>query len=1149
MRNKHRLHRRGRPVAYGAAALLAVGGLTATAVTVLATPSQAEQPPSRLAGAVTRVTLITGDTVGVDRVGHVVGVAHGKGRTDIPMSVRQYAGHTYVVPLDAASLLGRGRLDRRLFDVTQLIADGYDDTHRTTLPLIVSYKGTATDDAKAALRSADAEVERQLPAVHGQALTTSKPDTAEVWKALTRPTGTGDAVTAEHGVDRVWLDAKVQAPRAQDQTPDPTQGTARIGAPTAWKAGYDGTGVKVAVLDTGIDATHPDLKGAVVGSKNFAGSGSVDDTDGHGTHVAATIAGSGADSGGRYKGVAPGAKLLIGQVFSEDGTTSDSTLIAAMQWATAQGAKVVNMSLGATDTEGVDPMEKAVNDLSASTGALFVIAAGNEGPAAGTTDSPATAAAALSVAAVDSKDSLADFSSRGPDADGNLKPDISAPGVDIISAKAAHGIEGDPVATAGYVSLSGTSMATPHVAGSAAVLAEEHPDWSGQRIKAALMASAVPLNGTSSPYEQGTGRVDVARAVQQTIVADTPSFSLGTQSWPHTDDKPEQRTLTYRNTGDQPVTLDLAATATGPGGKPAPAGMFTLSATRLTVPAGGTATDILTADTRAGSTDGLFGGTVVATTATGQSVRTTFGVTREAESYNLTLKAVGRNGKPTVPDLSNLVALDSDRQWAPYDSSGGGDSQGADTTVTLRVPRGRYLVDALFQRETDTSEEATQLVAPGLVVDKDTTVTLDARAAKPVHITAPDKRATLADGQLSFGARGAKTAHDYYNSLQAIDLYDHVYLGQIGPATGAKDFIAQIGGVWQHGDTGPVYNLVATRKGSFFTGLTRTYTTRGLARLVTPVGSNSPGSSVQTTATAITPGWPNLVVGGSTADDRPVPSASIVQYMSTENGLRWSLVAAVGTDDLPLMDQFAMLRSRRFEPGRGYRETFNTGVFGPITGNGTHYGQVGAAHSGTNYTLCLPMFADATGHDNVSDAAVHMRLTSGHTTITDLRYDPCYGDTQNGLLKHRATYRLSIDATRTPAKDFTYGNSVSAVWTFTTDYVADTNVARLPLSVVRFMPRLSLSGAAKAGTRLTVPVGLQGPAAAKGAVKSLTVKVSYDGGHTWKKAPVHTGANGKRHVTLTQPTKPGKVSLKATLVDRQGNTVTQTHLNAYRTVR
>jgi subtilisin family serine protease len=175
------------------------------------------------------------------------------------------------------------------------------------------------------------------------------------------------------------------------------------------------------VTSTGVHASSGlPGKGAVVGSKNFAGSGSVDDTDGHGTHVAATIAGSGADSGGRYKGVAPGAKLLIGQGFSKDGTTSDSTLIAAMQWATAQGAKVVNMSLGATDTEGVDPLEKAVNDLSASTGALFVVAAGNEGPAAGTTDSPGTAAAALSVAAVDSEERLADFSSLGPDADGSL---------------------------------------------------------------------------------------------------------------------------------------------------------------------------------------------------------------------------------------------------------------------------------------------------------------------------------------------------------------------------------------------------------------------------------------------------------------------------------------------------------------------------------------------------------------------------------------------------------------------------------------------------------------------------------------------------------------------------------------------------------
>jgi hypothetical protein len=103
--------------------------------------------------------------------------------------------------------------------------------------------------------------------------------------------------------------------------------------------------------------------------------------------------------------------------------------------------------------------------------------------------------------------------------------------------------------------------------------------------------------------------------------------------------------------------------------------------------------------------------------------------------------------------------------------------------------------------------------------------------------------------------------------------------------------------------------------------------------------------------------------------------------------------------------------------------------------------------------------------------------------------------------------------------------------------------------VVRFTPKLSLSSPAKAGARLTVLVRIQGPAAAKGAVRSLTVQVSYDGGRTWKQATVHTAGNGSRSLTLTHPAKPGTVSLKATLVDTSGNTMTETLSNAYRTVR
>jgi subtilisin family serine protease len=175
----------------------------------------------------------------------------------------------------------------------------------------------------------------------------------------------------------------------------------------------------------------------------------------------------------------------------------------------------------ATSAVAPGQAEKAVNDLSASSGALFVMAAGNSGPSDTTVGSPGSAAAALTVAAVDRHDKIASFSSRGPTADGRLKPDIAAPGVDIIAAKAAHGTEGNDEAS-GYVSMSGTSMATPHTAGAAAVLAQEHPGWTGERLKAALrlkirfrltreqLASGHTLNiGITTAFANGRPRIRV----------------------------------------------------------------------------------------------------------------------------------------------------------------------------------------------------------------------------------------------------------------------------------------------------------------------------------------------------------------------------------------------------------------------------------------------------------------------------------------------------------------------------------------------------------------------------------------------------------------------------------------------------------------
>ena len=280
------------------------------------------------------------------------------------------------------------------------------------------------------------------------------------------------------------------------------------------------------MLDTGYDATHPDLQGRVLTSANFTSDATTTDGNGHGTHVASTIAGSGAASNGKRKGVAPGADLIIGKVLADGGYGEDSWVMAGMVWAVDQGADVVSMSLGGDADDGTHPLSRAVNELSASSDTLFVIAAGNNGyNGPSTVSSPGAADAALTIGAVDVHDTMAPFSSRGPRLrDGALKPEVVAPGVDVTAARAA-GTQRGPVVDEYYTTISGTSMATPHVAGLAAILKQEHPTWDGEKLKSVIANSTVPV-ANATGFDAGTGRIDALAAVRQDVLAPA-SVSLG----------------------------------------------------------------------------------------------------------------------------------------------------------------------------------------------------------------------------------------------------------------------------------------------------------------------------------------------------------------------------------------------------------------------------------------------------------------------------------------------------------------------------------------------------------------------------------------------------------------------------------------------
>jgi len=303
---------------------------------------------------------------------------------------------------------------------------------------------------------------------------------------------------ADADVERVWPDLPVHT-WLDASLP-------LLEVPRVWADGRRGTGVKVAIVDTGIDAAHPDFAGRIRATRDFTGKGSVADGHGHGTHVASIAAGSGAASGGKYVGLAPEALLYVAKVLDDNGGGLMSDVMAGLEWAVDEGAQVINLSLGAPGPGDGDDALSTLCDAAVEEGVVVCAAAGNAGPGASTVGPPGVARLVITVGATDKSDSIAGFSSRGPTSDGRTKPDIVFPGVGIVAARAAGTSMGTPV-DGRYTSASGTSMATPHAAGAVALLLEAYPDLTPADVKDALMRSAKDLGLADNT--QGAGRAQV----------------------------------------------------------------------------------------------------------------------------------------------------------------------------------------------------------------------------------------------------------------------------------------------------------------------------------------------------------------------------------------------------------------------------------------------------------------------------------------------------------------------------------------------------------------------------------------------------------------------------------------------------------------
>ncbi|WP_380280207.1 serine protease [Kitasatospora purpeofusca] len=492
----------------------------------------------------------------------------------------------------------------------------------------------------------------------------------------------------------------------------------------------------------------------------------------------------------------------------------------------------------------------------------------------------------------------------------------------------------------------------------------------------------------------------------------------------------------------------------------------------------------------------------------------------EAETYTLTIRHLDRAGQAperystTVTGISGAGA---DELVHPYDASG---------TTTVRLPKGRYLLESsLFTR---TSADGTDwIVQPRLDLDHDTTVTVDARTTAPVDVRPADGSARFLQGGMFL-----EVTHQGTTRMASVVKLtpSPLRVAHLGPESEA-------GSVRQWYDTYWTSDTAAYALGQTFagtralTGLAHHYTAPELATLRIR-GAARPGAGG--TATMDLAPSPGQGAGPTIGLVQSMPVPGTATVLVTPGRGTWDVsFAAPGAEGVRTNRYFADRIALR--AGATTTHTFDGPVFGPALTD-----RPGVERDGDTITTHLPLLADGDGHVPSApsfDTAYTALYRDGVLVGTRSGAESAAGRAAFTVPAAKASYRLAATVTRKAATGAT--TRVNASWTFAS--AATGGPAPVPVSVVRFSPELSPAGTAAAGSPVRVPVTVQG-AAADGRVRALTVSASTDGGASWTRLPVESGA-----VTVQNPPAGGGVSLRAELTDTDGNTLDQTVVDAYRT--
>lgn len=370
--------------------------------------------------------------------------------------------------------------------------------------VIIKYKDTVTESALDNITTLDADVKHVHHTINAISVTIPKD---KIGKIRSYPNVEYVEIDQEAhilGFVEYYLSGKDATPQTVPSQTVPW-GVEKIRSTQVWPGGNKGAGIKVCIIDTGIDYNHEDLRDNYKGGYNFLNNTTDPmDDNGHGTHVAGTIAAM--DNGIGVIGVAPEASIYSLKVLDVNGSGSYSNIIAGIQWAINNKMQIISMSLGGS---GFSQALKDICDAANNSGIVVVAAAGNDNGDGGqdTVGYPAKFDSVIAIAATDPNDARASFSSCGPEVE------LAAPGVNIQSTVPKSGVKyGDP---SGYKQLSGTSMATPHVSGTAALIYKAHPEMTNSNIRQTLQQTSVDLGQQGRDIFFGYGRINAKAAVDQ----------------------------------------------------------------------------------------------------------------------------------------------------------------------------------------------------------------------------------------------------------------------------------------------------------------------------------------------------------------------------------------------------------------------------------------------------------------------------------------------------------------------------------------------------------------------------------------------------------------------------------------------------------